>query len=101
MDDFPPELQETAGTLGLEPSAIEPVLARLIQSLEHWLAASPDAVLSAVRERDALLDQPVRWSAGSGRGAGIDGDGRLVVSTAAGRVELDAGEVHLGPSSRS
>jgi BirA family transcriptional regulator, biotin operon repressor / biotin---[acetyl-CoA-carboxylase] ligase len=96
MDEFPPELQETAGTLGLEPSAIEPVLGRLLDSLGSWLAASPERVLSVVRERDVLLDQPVRWSGGSGCGAGIDGEGRLVVITPAGRVELDAGEVHLG-----
>jgi BirA family transcriptional regulator, biotin operon repressor / biotin---[acetyl-CoA-carboxylase] ligase len=96
MGDFPPELQETAGTLGLEPTEVEPVLERLVESLDRWLAAPPDAVLAAVRSRDALLDQPVRWSGGEGSGAGIDGDGRLVVSTAAGHVELDAGEVHLG-----
>jgi BirA family transcriptional regulator, biotin operon repressor / biotin---[acetyl-CoA-carboxylase] ligase len=95
-DDFPPELVDTAGTLGLEPSAIEPVLVRLMEALGGWLAAPAEAVLSAVRSRDALLDQPVRWSGGEGRGAGIDGDGRLVVSTSNGRLELDAGEVHLG-----
>jgi hypothetical protein len=33
---------------------------------------------------------------GFGRGAGIDGDGRLVVASDSGRVQLDAGEVHLG-----
>jgi BirA family transcriptional regulator, biotin operon repressor / biotin---[acetyl-CoA-carboxylase] ligase len=94
-EDFPVELRETAATLGLEPDEIEPVLARLLESLGRWLAAPAEAVLVAVRERDALLDQPVRWSAGEGRGAGIDGDGRLIVITDAGRVELDAGEVHL------
>jgi BirA family transcriptional regulator, biotin operon repressor / biotin---[acetyl-CoA-carboxylase] ligase len=94
-EDFPAELLDTAGTLGLEPDAIEPVLARLLESLSHWLAEPTEEVLSAVRQRDALLDQPVRWSAGEGRGAGIDEDGRLIVITDAGRVELDAGEVHL------
>ncbi len=52
-------------------------------------------MLQAVRERDALLGRPVRWAGGRGTGAGIDGDGRLVVATAAGTVALDAGEVHL------
>jgi BirA family transcriptional regulator, biotin operon repressor / biotin---[acetyl-CoA-carboxylase] ligase len=94
--DFPPELRDTAGSLGLSPDALEPALARLLGRLEHWLAAEPDAVLAAVRARDALLEQPVRWASGNGRGAGIDGDGRLVVATAEGTVALEAGEVHLG-----
>jgi BirA family transcriptional regulator, biotin operon repressor / biotin---[acetyl-CoA-carboxylase] ligase len=93
--DFPPELRETAGTLGLEPDQVEPVLARLLERLEAWLAASEAAVLAAVRARDALRDRPVRWAGGAGRGAGIDGAGRLLVSTADGSVALDSGEVHL------
>jgi BirA family transcriptional regulator, biotin operon repressor / biotin---[acetyl-CoA-carboxylase] ligase len=96
VDDFPPELQETAATLGLPEEAVEPSLTEMLGRLATWIAADADAVLSAVRARDALLDQPVRWAGGSGRGGGIDGDGRLVVVTDGGRVELDAGEVHLG-----
>jgi BirA family biotin operon repressor/biotin-[acetyl-CoA-carboxylase] ligase len=94
-DDFPAELRGRAGTLGLAPEAIEPLLARLMDELAGWVCAVPGEVLEAVRARDALLDRPVRWAGGSGRGAGIDGDGRLVVLTAGGRVALDAGEVHL------
>jgi BirA family biotin operon repressor/biotin-[acetyl-CoA-carboxylase] ligase len=93
--DFPPELRATATTLGLEPEAIEPTLARLLTALATWIAAPPGAVLDAMRTRDALLGEPVRWASGSGRGGGIDGDGRLIVLTDAGRVELEAGEVHL------
>jgi BirA family biotin operon repressor/biotin-[acetyl-CoA-carboxylase] ligase len=96
QDDFPPELRESAGTLGLDPEAIEPTLERLLAALERWIAASPEAVLEAFRASDALLDRPVRWAGGEGRGAGVDGDGRLVVVTAQGTVALDAGEVHLG-----
>jgi BirA family transcriptional regulator, biotin operon repressor / biotin---[acetyl-CoA-carboxylase] ligase len=95
-DDFPVELRETAGSLGLDVDAVEPTLATMLDALARWVAADPDLVLSAVRGRDALLDQPVRWAGGVGRGGGIDGDGRLVVVTDSGRVELDAGEVHLG-----
>jgi BirA family biotin operon repressor/biotin-[acetyl-CoA-carboxylase] ligase len=95
-EDFPPELQASAGTMGLEPEALEPTLARMLVALERWIEADADDVLSAVRARDALLDQPVRWAGGVGRGAGIDGDGRLVVLTEGGRASLDAGEVHLG-----
>jgi BirA family biotin operon repressor/biotin-[acetyl-CoA-carboxylase] ligase len=94
--DFPHELAGRAGTLGLEPEAIEPTLSALLHVLGRWIGAQPEAVLEAVRARDALLQRPVRWAGGSGQGAGIDGDGRLVVLTADGRVALDAGEVHLG-----
>jgi BirA family biotin operon repressor/biotin-[acetyl-CoA-carboxylase] ligase len=94
--DFPPELRDRVGTLGLEPDDVEPTLERLLDRLRQWVPAEPTDVLAAIRARDALLDAPVRWSGGYGRGAGIDGDGRLIVVTAAGRVTLEAGEVHLG-----
>jgi BirA family biotin operon repressor/biotin-[acetyl-CoA-carboxylase] ligase len=94
--DFPPELRDRAGTLGLEPSAIEPTLNALLRALERRLAGDPGAVLEAIRARDALLGREVRWGARTGIGAGIDGDGRLVVRTEGGEVRLDAGEVHLG-----
>jgi BirA family biotin operon repressor/biotin-[acetyl-CoA-carboxylase] ligase len=94
-DDLPPELRDRAGTLGLDPDAVEPVLASLLRSLETWLASQPGETLVAVRERDALHGRPVRWADGEGVGAGIDDRGRLVVSTAAGTVTLDSGEVHL------
>ena len=96
--DFPPELRDRAGTLGLEPSAIEPTLDALLRALERWLFADPDAVLEALRARDALLGRPVRWGGRIGTAAGIDADGRLVVRTDAGEERLDAGEVHLGPA---
>ncbi len=93
--DFPVDLRATAGTLGLEPDAIEPTLEALLVSLERWLDAAAVAVLDAVRARDALLGQEVRWAGGRGVGAGVDSDGRLVVRTDGGTVALDAGEVHL------
>jgi BirA family biotin operon repressor/biotin-[acetyl-CoA-carboxylase] ligase len=95
-DDFPAELRSSAGTLGLEPEAIEPTLARLLAELERWLSAAPDEVLQGVRDRDALYGQPVRWAGGEGVGDGIDADGRLLVVTGDGTEALDAGEVHLG-----
>lgn len=96
VTEFPVELRERAGTLGLTPDAIEPTLQELMMALERWLVAAPDKLLEAVRRRDALLHQPVRWAGGEGVGAGIDGDGRLLVITADGQTALDAGEVHLG-----
>jgi len=94
-EDFPPELRGQAGSLGLGEDAIEPTIERLLDALERWLEASESDVLTAVRARDALLGRPVRWAGGSGRGAGIDGDGRLVVATEGGHIALEAGEVHL------
>ena len=93
--DFPAELRDTAGTLGLEPEAIDRALEALVARLDEWLTAPAEAVLGAVRGRDALLGRPVRWAGGHGTGAGIDDDGRLLVAAEAGTVALDAGEVHL------
>lgn len=98
-EDFPAELRETAGTLGLtKTDAIEEVLSALLAGLRRWLGSEASEVLAAVRARDALRGQPVSWAGGSGVGAGIDEDGRLVVNTDAGPVTLEAGEVHLAPT---
>ncbi|MBV9838152.1 MAG: hypothetical protein JO156_08535, partial [Solirubrobacterales bacterium] len=96
-EDFPPELRDSAGTLGLDQQAIEPTLGRVLESLELWLAAEPPAVLAAARERDALRGKQVRWSGGQGCAVGIDQHGRLLVDTGTERVALGAGEVHLEP----
>jgi BirA family biotin operon repressor/biotin-[acetyl-CoA-carboxylase] ligase len=94
-DDFPPELRATAGSLGLEPDAVEGCLTELLARLERWLAAPGDAILGALNTRDALRGRRVRWAGGSGAGAGVDSAGRLLVQTESGVVALDAGEVHL------
>ena len=94
--DFPEELRGRAGTLALPPESIEPSLSALMGLLAVWIGAEPEAVLEAVRARDALLGVQVRWAGGSGRGAGIDAEGRLPVATDDGQIALDAGEVHLG-----
>ncbi len=93
--EFPPELHGLARTLGLGADAIEPTLGLLLETLDRWLAASPEQVLESVRARDALRGHRVKWGQGQGEAAGVDGDGRLVVLTGAGRVALEAGEVHL------
>jgi BirA family transcriptional regulator, biotin operon repressor / biotin---[acetyl-CoA-carboxylase] ligase len=95
-ESFGAELADTAGSLGLEPEAIEPLLAALLARLERWLAAPLQEMLEAVRARDALLGQTVTWAGGTARGAGIDEQGRLVLDTGQGRQALNAGEVHLG-----
>jgi BirA family biotin operon repressor/biotin-[acetyl-CoA-carboxylase] ligase len=95
--DLPAELRQRAGSLGLSPADVEPVLDRLVGALERWLEASPAEIVDAVRARDALLGRPLTWEAGRGWGAGIDDGGRLLVDVpGGGRLALGAGEVHLG-----
>jgi BirA family transcriptional regulator, biotin operon repressor / biotin---[acetyl-CoA-carboxylase] ligase len=96
IEDLPPELHDTAGTLGLEPADVEPTLERLIAALERTLALDEATLLEAYRARDALRGREVSWATGHGRAAGIDGEGRLVVELPeGGRTALSAGEVHL------
>ena len=94
--ELPAALNGRAGTLGRSVEEIEPTLARLLASLEHWIAAPAPEVLAALRDRDALLGSRVHWAGGAGQATGVDEEGRLVVATPDGRVALDAGEVHLG-----
>jgi BirA family biotin operon repressor/biotin-[acetyl-CoA-carboxylase] ligase len=97
-EDLPEDLRATAGSLGLEPRDVEPVLGRLLAALERALALETPALLDAWRARDALRGRDVAWADGHGRAAGIDGDGRLVVDLPeGGRTALEAGEVHLRP----
>jgi BirA family biotin operon repressor/biotin-[acetyl-CoA-carboxylase] ligase len=94
--ELPPELRESAGTLGLRGDAVEPVLERLLVALEDWLARPGAQIVDAWRERDALLGQPIEWSGGRGVARGIDERGHLRVLREDGRHELlRAGEVHL------
>jgi BirA family biotin operon repressor/biotin-[acetyl-CoA-carboxylase] ligase len=96
-EDFPPELRQTAATLGREPADVEPALEELLTALTAWLRAPHDDVLEAFRARDALFEHDVTWANGTGVAQGIDADGRLVVQTATQTERLDAGEVHLRP----
>jgi BirA family transcriptional regulator, biotin operon repressor / biotin---[acetyl-CoA-carboxylase] ligase len=94
--ELPAELRDRAGTLDLDPAAVEPTLEALLATLEERLEHDPPELLCAFRERDALLGRRVRWQRGEGVAAGIDGEGRLLVDGADGtRVAVDAGEVHL------
>jgi BirA family biotin operon repressor/biotin-[acetyl-CoA-carboxylase] ligase len=94
---LPDEVRERAGTLGLEPRELPEALATLLERLEARLGEPPEATLAALRERDVLAGNPVRWEGGSGTGAGIADDGALLVRDAGGALHaLAAGEVHLG-----
>jgi BirA family transcriptional regulator, biotin operon repressor / biotin---[acetyl-CoA-carboxylase] ligase len=94
-DDFPPELRDTAATLGRDPAEVEPALHELLNALDGWLSVSHDDVVSAFRARDALSGREVSWADRSGVAEGIDGDGRLLVRAGDELVALDSGEVHL------
>jgi BirA family biotin operon repressor/biotin-[acetyl-CoA-carboxylase] ligase len=92
--DLPPELQETAGTLGRARAELEPTLSQLLAALERRLAEPADAVVAALALRDALRDRPIIWSGGEGVAAGIDESGGLRVRLADGALRvLESGEV--------
>lgn len=93
-EDLPPELRDTAGSLG-GGATVEAAFAALTGSLERWIEASAETVLAGCRERDALRGRAVSWSGGRGTAAGIDDAGSLLVDAGGERVALDSGEVHL------
>jgi BirA family biotin operon repressor/biotin-[acetyl-CoA-carboxylase] ligase len=96
VEELPPELRDTAATLGRPPEAIEPLLSRLLAALERRLGDPSAQILDAWRARDALRGREVAWVAGRGCAEGVDGEGRLVVRLPGGaHTALDAGEVHL------
>ena len=96
VEDLPPELHASAGTLGRSPGDREEVLRAVLEALERALALGADPLLDRWRARDALTGRPVSWTGGHGVAAGIDGGGRLLVDLPdGGRAALDAGEVHL------
>jgi BirA family transcriptional regulator, biotin operon repressor / biotin---[acetyl-CoA-carboxylase] ligase len=95
VSSHPPDLPATSLRAHGDERSVDDVLRLLLPELERWLAAPTPEVLAAWRSRDALLGETVRWQNGSGKGAGIDEDGALLVDTDAGRVALNAGEVHL------
>jgi BirA family biotin operon repressor/biotin-[acetyl-CoA-carboxylase] ligase len=93
---LPPDAAAVAGTLGLDPTMIEPTLADLLTALERRLGDEAAATLAELRERDALLGQTVRWQDGEGIGAGVDDAGALLVQLPDGTTTaLSAGEVTL------
>jgi BirA family biotin operon repressor/biotin-[acetyl-CoA-carboxylase] ligase len=96
LADLPPELHDTAGTLGRRREDVEPFLTELLAALEARLLEPPLATVAAARARDALRDRPIRWADGAGTAAGIDDQGRLLVATDTELLALESGEVHLG-----
>jgi BirA family biotin operon repressor/biotin-[acetyl-CoA-carboxylase] ligase len=99
--EFPEELSETATSLARagSPASVSDALEALLPALDRWMDAPAPDVLAAWAARDALRGERISWNGGEGVAAGIAENGSLVVETGSGeRVELDAGEVHLGRS---
>jgi BirA family biotin operon repressor/biotin-[acetyl-CoA-carboxylase] ligase len=93
-NEFPPDLRETATSLG--GISIATACAELSERLSNWVNAAPDEVLAEWRQRDALKGREVAWEGGSGIADGVDDRGYLVVVTPGGdRIAVGAGEVHL------
>jgi BirA family biotin operon repressor/biotin-[acetyl-CoA-carboxylase] ligase len=91
-EEFPPELRETAISLGTEISP-----QALSRHLAHWVEADAATVLAEWRGRDALRGREVSWDGGTGVADGVDERGYLLVVTADGdRVAVGAGEIHIG-----
>lgn len=101
-DEFPSDVRWPATSVG-HGVDVEAALAALNDALGEGVDAAPESVLDAYRRRDVLRGREVSWAgasagheAGSGTGAGIDGDGNLLVRLDDGRrLELGAGEVQL------
>jgi BirA family transcriptional regulator, biotin operon repressor / biotin---[acetyl-CoA-carboxylase] ligase len=97
-EEFPAELRDRATSLLIEAGS-EPGVGVLrdaiLEALERRLADKRSATLTAWRDRDVLRGCPVSWNGGDGTAAGLDQNGSLLVDTDAGRIALDAGEVHL------
>lgn len=84
------------------------LLSSWLEHLDRWYAglagsAGRRAVLAAYRHRCATIGRTVRVVLAhrtfSGRAAGVDGHGRLVVETVSGSAVVDAGDVvHLRPA---
>jgi len=98
-DEFPDDLRWPATSIG-RGAGVERTLHPLAAALQRWTDASPDAIVGAYSERDALRGKHVTWAGepapGSGTAQGIDATGNLVVAGDEGEsLKLGAGEVQL------
>jgi len=72
------------------------LLERLDRRYEEWKAAGLDALLADLVARDGLRGRPIAVEGVSGRAAGIDPDGRLLLEVASGDVRaVESGQVEL------
>ena len=96
LEDLPGEVRARAATLGETPKQIEPIIGRLVASIEERLGEEAAAILEAWRARDALRGREIAWKEGHGRAVGVDDSGHLLVECPDGsELALQAAEVHL------
>jgi BirA family transcriptional regulator, biotin operon repressor / biotin---[acetyl-CoA-carboxylase] ligase len=96
-EEFPPELRQTATSIG-NGVAVEEALSAVNEQLSQWVDADQTRVREQFARRDGLAGRQIAWEDGEGIAQGIDERGNLLVETASGRVALGAGEVHLAVS---
>ena len=78
------------------PRELDAASTELLGLLEQRLSEPSDALLDALRERDALLDRPCAGRAGAAPARASTPSGALLVRRDDGTVTaLHAGEVHL------
>jgi len=94
-DGFPPELRETATSVGAGTDVVS-ATAALSEAIGRRLEMPFETTLVELSERDVLRGRTVSWDEGSGTAAGFDREGNLLIEGAAGCLTaLNAGEVHL------
>lgn len=111
VDDFPPEIRETATSAHIAAGARvdRPALAvAILQEMNVRYTALEtgfEAIISEARQRSCVIGKWIDVQSGNSRVSGIaedlDSDGRLMIRTTDGQVaQLNAGEVTLRPPSR-
>lgn len=100
---FPPELEASATSLRLLGSTVsrERVLVDVLEGIAHWYErlcqGGAGNVVPALRQVDALRDEPIRVDGVPGTGAGFDDSGRLLLRLGDGTVQsIVAGTVEWG-----
>jgi len=96
---IPPELTGRVAWLG-DGATAERVREQLNDSIASWLDAGERKILEEFARRDLLEGRDLSWDGGSGRAAGVDKRGHLLVETeGGGMIALGAGEVSISAAS--
>ena len=99
-DDFPEELRQKAGSLGMQKDVRRRLVQVLAEELHTLLCHLPDrAFMEEYRTRSAVLGRRVRYTQNGviyeGEAIAIDDDGALCVKTDGQTVRLGSGEISL------
>ena len=100
QQQLPPDTKVPAGSLRTvtggdhdREAVLAALLARLDAAYSAWLRTGLAAVLPELERRDVLRGRRVIAAGIEGEAAGIDGGGRLLVSTTTGVAAVESGEV--------